>query len=1047
MKILKLKALNINSLKGETQIDFRTFLDDNALFAITGPTGAGKSTILDIITCALYGRTPRLKNPNELMSRHTGECLCEVEFEIKGDIYRSSWSQKRARKNASGKFQSAKMELSDVSTAKVLKSTLRDVPKYVEELSGLDFDRFKQSMVLAQGGFDAFLKADEKERSSLLEKMTGTQVYKQISLEIYERYSSYKSDIELDKKILDTTELLESNVVEEKTKVLEENKQTKQALDVKVKELIQIQTWIETLDKLILEDKNYSELYSISVKEKEENKEQYKKLTLANKALNIQSTYQEYNSTQTTISNQKEKLAIYNKEYQSLVTELNIKKNVVESLTQEYEKEKISFEQNSLKLKDIRALKEQLNGKVKLEEDIQNKLNNQKKELSRLLCVELAHILENEGYINTVYTQIKEKIIALYTSLEICEKEYIDIESFVFDKVQKEDSCREELKIIEQLQKTIVEYEKLIVDIQREKELRVELSRQIEVDSTLKVEKIKLIDQITLTLQTLIQQRENELLISKYEDDRTKLRKDEKCFLCGSKEHPYIKHTLEFNIDETTSKIDGQKRLLTNENESLKVYENTLLLNNKKIEDSLLELNKLNDKKEQIEQFFKDTHFILELNSKVILEERKNNLVKEIQEINIIREKKDTKQKEKESLQKQYHLLQEQDIQIKTIIKAFDENKNELEALITDIKALQQKSNSIISTDDIELYEKNITSRYLTIQKKYNDTSKELATLVSKEEFLNTQIKELKLKQKNDEVKSEKLKIEFEKALVENDFNTKVEFKNAILATEKREELSLFCSNIDEKYNKYKTLQIDTRNKLDEHKKIKIKICPLDEVIEELKVLNEKIDEIQKNIGSSEKELEINTQNRKKNEQKIKELEKKQESFKVWVKLNEMIGSADGSKFARFAQGITLDQLINLANRHLSILSTRYELQRSCEQKQLLEIEVCDSFQGDVIRSVSTLSGGESFIVSLSLALGLSELASQKISIDSLFLDEGFGTLDEDSLETALNALNLLQSSGKMVGVISHVEALKERIPLQIKVIPKGDGTSYIELS
>ena len=99
-----------------------------------------------------------------------------------------------------------------------------------------------------------------------------------------------------------------------------------------------------------------------------------------------------------------------------------------------------------------------------------------------------------------------------------------------------------------------------------------------------------------------------------------------------------------------------------------------------------------------------------------------------------------------------------------------------------------------------------------------------------------------------------------------------------------------------------------------------------------------------------------------------------------------------------------------------------------------------------MIRPVSTLSGGESFIVSLSLALGLSELASQQISIDSLFLDEGFGTLDEDSLETALNALNLLQSSGKMVGVISHVEALKERIPLQIKITPKGDGTSSIIL-
>ena len=214
-------------MKGEVEIDFRTFLNDNALFAITGPTGSGKSTILDIITCALYGRTPRLKNPNDLMSRHTGECLCEVEFEIKGNIYRSSWAQKRARKNADGKFQTAKMELSDVKTAKVIKSTLRDVPKHVEELSGLDFDRFKQSMVLAQGGFDAFLKADEKERSTLLEKMTGTQIYKQISKEIYDTYAASKSEIDYEKKSLEDTQLLDTNEVEEKTKALEENKKKK----------------------------------------------------------------------------------------------------------------------------------------------------------------------------------------------------------------------------------------------------------------------------------------------------------------------------------------------------------------------------------------------------------------------------------------------------------------------------------------------------------------------------------------------------------------------------------------------------------------------------------------------------------------------------------------------------------------------------------------------------------------------------------------------------------------------------------------------------
>lgn len=255
------------------------------------------------------------------------------------------------------------------------------------------------------------------------------------------------------------------------------------------------------------------------------------------------------------------------------------------------------------------------------------------------------------------------------------------------------------------------------------------------------------------------------------------------------------------------------------------------------------------------------------------------------------------------------------------------------------------------------------------------------------------------------------------------------------------------CKALYEKYTQIQTLKNDTIKKLQEQKELNLTDKELQTLNDESKELQTAIDELQKSIGSLEKELEINASNMKKHEDKIKECELKKEAFKVWIKLNEMVGSASGDKFAKFAQGITLDQLIYLANRHLQILSPRYELQRSSDSSKLLEIEIIDGFQGDVVRPVSTLSGGESFIVSLSLALGLSALASQKISIDSLFLDEGFGTLDSDSLELALNALNQLQSSGKMVGVISHVEALKERIPLQIRVVPKGDGTSVLDLN
>ena len=143
----------------------------------------------------------------------------------------------------------------------------------------------------------------------------------------------------------------------------------------------------------------------------------------------------------------------------------------------------------------------------------------------------------------------------------------------------------------------------------------------------------------------------------------------------------------------------------------------------------------------------------------------------------------------------------------------------------------------------------------------------------------------------------------------------------------------------------------------------------------------------------------------------------------LWQRLNGLIGSADGAKYRRFAQGLTLDHLIHLANQQLERLHGRYQLRRRALGE--LELEVVDTWQADAARDCRTLSGGESFLVSLALALALSDLVSHKTSIDSLFLDEGFGTLDGETLEVALDALDALNASGKMIGVISHVEALR----------------------
>ena len=160
--------------------------------------------------------------------------------------------------------------------------------------------------------------------------------------------------------------------------------------------------------------------------------------------------------------------------------------------------------------------------------------------------------------------------------------------------------------------------------------------------------------------------------------------------------------------------------------------------------------------------------------------------------------------------------------------------------------------------------------------------------------------------------------------------------------------------------------------------------------------------------------------------------------------LHSLIGSQKGDKFRRFAQGLTLDHLVYLANRQLDRLHGRYLLQR--KQSEALELQVLDTWQGDNVRDTKTLSGGEGFLVSLALALALSDLVSHKTSIESLFLDEGFGTLDSETLDTALNALDQLNASGKMIGVISHIEAMKERIPVQIKVQKmNGLGVSRLE--
>ncbi len=195
MKILQLRFKNLNSLHGEWVIDFTApqYLA-NGIFALTGPTGAGKSTILDAICLALYGSTPRLgkitKNNNDIMSRQTGECYAEVCFESSEGRFRCHWSQHRARKKPDGKLAESKHEIADADSGEILESKKRDVALVIEAKTGMDFERFTRSILLAQGGFDTFLKADIEQKSKILEQITGTDIYSKISQRSHENGSS-----------------------------------------------------------------------------------------------------------------------------------------------------------------------------------------------------------------------------------------------------------------------------------------------------------------------------------------------------------------------------------------------------------------------------------------------------------------------------------------------------------------------------------------------------------------------------------------------------------------------------------------------------------------------------------------------------------------------------------------------------------------------------------------------------------------------------------------------------------------------------------------
>jgi DNA repair protein SbcC/Rad50 len=266
-----------------------------------------------------------------------------------------------------------------------------------------------------------------------------------------------------------------------------------------------------------------------------------------------------------------------------------------------------------------------------------------------------------------------------------------------------------------------------------------------------------------------------------------------------------------------------------------------------------------------------------------------------------------------------------------------------------------------------------------------------------------------------------------------------------LLTTNEAEQLKKTRKILEDKAQALQANQKTWTQQLVENQQLRKSEVPRELVLENVKMQEQQRQNWLRQATEAATQLQADAQQRKRFSGLEATLNDLRQQRQKWQLLNKYIGDATGNTFSTFAQNLTLSNLIGLANRRLKNLSDRYILDKPKDDTDSLF--VMDTYQGNSLRAVNTLSGGETFTLSLALALALSDLASQNVKIESLFIDEGFGTLDPDTLDTALLTLEKLQAeSNKTIGIISHVELLKERISTQVRLKKDANGFSTIEI-
>lgn len=1213
MRIEEIRFKNLNSLVGEWHLDFtHPAFCAEGIFAITGPTGAGKTTLLDAICLALYGATPRLgritRSENEIMSRRSGECFAEVVMATTKGRYRCHWYQHRSRKRPGGALQTAKHELSCADTGKIIAEKLQEVQERVEEICGMDFSRFCRSMMLAQGEFAAFLKATADERSEILEQITGSGMYSEISIMVHEKRREAAQKAETLKAEVGGMVFLS----EEESKSLSERLTAARKEEaVKEKEAKRLQgdlDWRQRMAALEKEMASLGEEEAAFARRFAAFAPEQNRLAKAGKARELEGAVAGWRALRQAQAKDQETLAtgrLHLPDLEAEVLKLRRKKADAKthlsqaSATWEKEGPKLK----GIRLQDAKILELSRQEKARAEEGrrIFSAIGKGETEYKKAATEKEAALLEKEALSRWQATHagdrelgaelagITKDLHALFVLRKkgetaraaqcIAQKRVADcrqdqekanIRVETLQAAAKGANARFETLIREQETvssgRSLGEWSRRKEDCTRQGMLLEEAGRcvaslsagetkQQAIALSLRdlAEKIRGLSCETEKKEGLLQTKTAAIShlevevrlrsrIRDLEAERKRLKKGEACPLCGATHHPYAIDSVP-EVDETQKELAQEKSVaaelqeaISTEKIRLAQWRQEAVAQKEKEEEiqRLLAADRLRletlgadlgiffdgenaaslwqrEKEANARKAasFTDTMAALEgLEKKIAGEKEKKeacekealaaerNLAekdqrlamataeltrKEEEEKEIAKEeaaqgdrcleslfpygysdlkdprkveadllerkkrweKKEAEEKSLSSALVQHKAQMETQEGILAVLREdADRNAESHQTVIRDLTAEKRERFGLFGEQDPDLVERTLQQAVESGAKEKEIAEKKVVAaekeVAARKEVLAVVSEQIRDREK----KLTHLEAQVKEALADAGFSGEAAWDAARLPQEAFADLEAMAAKLMQEKTELATRVKDRKEALEKEKEKERTTKSREGLQENMDGVQEALKALREEIGGIRQRFAEDASLQKRHAAQLTAISSQEAICRRWEDLHHLIGSADGRKYRNFAQGLTFEVMVAHANRQLSAMTDRYLLIR--DEAAPLQLNVMDNWQAGEVRSTKNLSGGESFLVSLALALGLSHMASRNVRVDSLFLDEGFGTLDEEALETALATLGGLQQRGKLIGVISHVAELKDRIGTRIEVMPGRGGNSRI---